>query len=145
VTTYLLDVNVLVALLWPAHEANQLALRWFHRLGRKSWATCGITQAGFVRIVSNPAFTRDALSPQQAIELLETNAGHPAHRLWKDKSGFLSLAAPFAARIMGHRQVTDAFLLGLALRNKGKVATLDRGMLSLLPPGMPDPPLEILS
>ena len=144
-TTYLLDVNVLVALLWPAHEANQLALRWFHRLGRKSWATCGITQAGFVRVVSNPAFTRDALSPQQAIELLETNAGHPAHRFWKDESGFLSLVAPFAVRITGHRQVTDAFLLGLALRNKGKVATLDRGMLSLLPPGMPDPPLEILS
>jgi uncharacterized protein len=145
VTTYLLDVNVLVALLWPAHESNQRALRWFHRLGRKSWATCGITQAGFVRIISNPAFTRDALSPQQAIELLETNAGHPAHRFWKDESGFLSLVAPFAVRILGHRQVTDAFLLGLALRNKGKVATLDRAMLSLLPPGMPDPPLEILS
>jgi len=145
VTTYLLDVNVLVALLWPAHEANQLALRWFHRVGRKSWATCGMTQAGFVRVVSNPAFTRDALSPQQAMELLETNAGHPAHRFWKDENGFLSLAAPFADRITGHRQVTDAFLLGLALRNNGKVATLDRGMRSLLPPGMPDPPLEILS
>lgn len=144
-TTYLLDVNVLVALLWPAHESHQLALRWFHRLGRKGWATCGITQAGFVRIVSNPAFTRDALSPQQAIELLETNAGHPAHRLWKDENGFLSLVAPFADRITGSRQVTDAFLLGLALRNKGKVATLDQAMLSLLPPGMRDPPLEILS
>ena len=143
--TYLLDVNVLVALLWPAHEAHEVATKWFQRAGAKGWATCSVTQAGFVRIVSNPAFTSDALSPQQAMELLDANAGHAGHRFWKDEAGFLSLTAPFAARITGHRQVADAFLLGLALRHKGKVATLDRGMSSLIPPKMADVPLEILS
>jgi toxin-antitoxin system PIN domain toxin len=144
VTAYLLDVNVLVALMWPAHEAHSAALKWFRLSGGKSWATCGVTQAGFVRIVSNPAFSSDALSPQQAMELLHSNVSHAAHRLWKDDAGFLSVVTPFAARITGHRQVTDAFLLGLALRNKGKVATLDRGMLSLVPPGMAEPLLEIV-
>jgi toxin-antitoxin system PIN domain toxin len=144
VTGYLLDVNVLVALLWPAHEAHQVSLKWFQHVGRKSWATCSITQAGFVRIVSNPALTSDALSPQQALELLETNTGHATHRFWKDEPGFVSLVAPFAPRITGHRQITDAFLLGLALWHKGKLATLDRGMLSLVPQGMADPPLEIV-
>ena len=143
-TGYLLDVNVLVALLWPAHEAHQAALKWFQRVGGKSWATCSVTQAGFVRIVSNPAFTSDALSPQQAMELLEVNAEHPGHRFWKDDAGFLTVSAPFAERMTGHRQVTDAFLLGLALRHKGRVATLDRGMLGLIPPGMAEAPPEIL-
>jgi hypothetical protein len=145
VTGYLLDVNILVALLWPAHEAHHAALKWFERTGAKGWATCSVTQAGFVRIVSNPAFTRDALSPQQAMELLQVNTKHPGHRFWKDEAGFLTVAAPFADRIVGHRQVTDAFLLGLALRHRAKVATLDRGMLGLVPEGMPERPLEIVS
>ena len=66
---YLLDTNLLIALLWPSHDATRaLALRWFTRHRAKGWATCPLTQAGFVRIVSNPAFSRDAVQPREAIQ-----------------------------------------------------------------------------
>jgi predicted nucleic acid-binding protein len=67
---YLLDTNLLIALLWPSHERHELALKWFNRHRAKGWATCPITQTGFVRIVSNPAFSRDAVQPREAIHKL---------------------------------------------------------------------------
>ena len=65
--TALLDVNILTALLWPAHEHHDAAHRWFRARARGRWATCPLTQLGFVRIVSNPAFSREALSPAAAM------------------------------------------------------------------------------
>lgn len=132
-TAFLLDVNVLIALFWPAHESHAVARRWFARNSQHAWATCTITQAGFVRIVSNPAFSRDAVSPEQAIEVLEGNLQHPRHRFWKDQGGFVETVRPFAEKLRGHRQVTDAYLLGLAFRHGGALATLDRGVEVLLP------------
>jgi uncharacterized protein len=129
---HLLDVNVLVALLWPAHEHHDTALAWFGRHVRHGWATTPITQAGFVRIVSNPAFSKDAISPGQAIELLRLNLGHPQHRFWPADTSIDALVQPFAGRLVGHRQVTDACLLGLAARHGGKLATFDRGVAELL-------------
>ena len=67
---YLLDTNLLIALLWPSHEKHDLALKWFTRHRAKGWATCPITQAGFVRIVSNPSFSRDAVRPRDAVQVL---------------------------------------------------------------------------
>lgn len=129
---HLLDVNVLVALLWPAHEHHDAALTWFGRHVRHGWATTLVTQAGFVRIVSNPAFSRDAISPGQATELLRLNLGHPQHRFWSCDAGIDELVQPFAGRLVGHRQVTDACLLGLAARHGGKLATFDRGVAELV-------------
>lgn len=144
-TAYLLDVNVLVALLWPPHEAHRQVVQWFGSEARKGWATCGLTQAGFVRILSNPAFSSQAPSPRRAMELLAENLDHPGHRFWGDSEGFLAAAAPFSARITGHRQVTDAFLLGLALRHKGKLATLDRGVASLILPETAQRAVEVIA
>lgn len=127
-TAYLLDASV---------------ARWFGLSARKGWATCGLTQAGFVRIISNPASSSDALSPRQAMELLSSNLDHSGHRFWGDEGGFLS-AAPLADRIAGHRQVTDAFLLGLAIHHKGKLATLDRAMISLVPPDRAPSLVEVI-
>jgi len=129
---HLLDVNVLVALLWPAHEHHDAALAWFGQHVRHGWATTLITQAGFVRIVSNPAFSKDAISPGQAVELLRLNLGHPQHRFWLADAGIDELVQPFAGRLVGHRQVTDACLLGLAARRGGKLATFDRGVGELV-------------
>ncbi len=70
---YLLDTNLLIALLWPSHERHDVALKWFTRHRAKGWATCPFTQAGFVRIVSNPAFSRDAVQPREAIHVLSAN------------------------------------------------------------------------
>jgi uncharacterized protein len=131
VKTALLDVNILTALLWPAHENHAAAHRWFRKRGEAGWATCSLTQLGFVRIVSNPAFSRDALSPAAAIELLALNLSHAAHEFWTE-----TIQVPAAVRGMetglpGYRQLTDAYLLALASRRNGVLATFDRGLHAL--------------
>lgn len=127
----LLDLNILTALLWPAHEHHEPAHRWFNARGNARWATCPLTQLGFVRIVSNPAFSRDALSPVEAVALLAGNLAHPAHEFWTER-----LKLPVAVKGMepglhGYRQLTDAYLLALASRRKGVLATFDRGLRTL--------------
>ena len=129
----LLDVNVLIALLWPPHEAHARAQRWFAQNARQGWATCAMTQAGFVRIVSNPIFSRRAVSPRDALEVLNGSLRHPAHHFWAEDIGVTEVLAHFGRRLLGHQQVTDAYLLGLAIRKKGRLATLDASLSSLLP------------
>jgi uncharacterized protein len=64
---------------------------------------------------------------------LQANLGHPAHRFWSDEVSFAHALEPFAQRLAGHQQVTDAYLLGLAIHKKGKLATMDRAVRVLLP------------
>jgi len=128
----LLDVNVLIALLWPPHEAHARAQRWFAQNARHGWATCAMTQAGFVRIVSNPIFSRRAVSPRDALEVLSGSLQHPAHHFWTEDIGVTEALAHFGRRLLGHQQVTDAYLLGLAIQKKGRLATLDTSLSSLL-------------
>jgi toxin-antitoxin system PIN domain toxin len=127
----LLDIDILTALLWPTHEHHETAHRWFGARADAPWATCSLTQLGFVRIVSNPAFSRDALSPVEALALLGENLAHPAHEFWTE-----SLQVPLAVqamgdRLQGYKQLTDAYLLALARRRKGVLATFDRGLRTL--------------
>lgn len=132
-TVHLLDVNVLVALMWPAHQGHQAVQDWFAENARGGWATCPFTQAGCVRILSNPSFSSDFLAPQEAVKLLAANLKHPSHRFWPDDLGFPEVAEPVLKQMQGHQQVTDAYLVGLALRRKARLATMDRGVSSLLP------------
>ena len=134
-TGFLLDVNVLLALLWPAHTHHESALRWFARHARQGWATCPITQAGFVRIVSNPGFSPDAPTVQHAIAVLRESQSHPGHQFWPDELELADAVQPFEGRLHGHQNLTDAYLLGLAAHRGGKLATFDRGLAALLPPG----------
>lgn len=129
---FLLDVNVLVAMAWPTHSAHKRVQEWLASHAREGWATCPLTQTGFVRILSNPAFSPNALTPAHALVLLQANLGHPTHRFWADELSFIRAIEPFHPRLGGHQQVTDAYLLGLAVHKKGKLATLDRGVLALL-------------
>src|SRR5262249_55806780 len=66
-TVFLLDANALIALAWPAHEAHLRVQQWFARSAKEGWATCPLTQAAFVRIISNPAFSPDAVTPREAL------------------------------------------------------------------------------
>ena len=134
----LLDLNILTALLWPAHEHHDAAHRWFAAGVDASWATCALTQLGFVRIVSNPAFSRDALTPADATRLLARNLGHRGHRFWTDGVEVPAALRGIEAKLQGHRQVTDVYLLALAHRNKGVLATFDRGMSSVAEGGFAD-------
>jgi len=137
VKTALLDLNILTALLWPAHEHHDAAHRWFAARGNARWATCPLTQLGFVRIVSNPAFSPDALSAGEAIALLGQNLTHADHDFWPDSLQVPEAMKPVESRLQGYRQLTDAYLLALARRHKGAVATFDRGLRTLEgdPPG----------
>ena len=130
--TALLDVNVLIALLWPAHEHFDAAHEWFAaRGGRARWATCPLTQLAFVRIVSNPAFSPDALAPADTLGLLERNLAHPGHEFWPDDVGLVEAVGPLAPRLQGHRQLSDVYLLGLALKRRGTLASFDGGLRAL--------------
>jgi toxin-antitoxin system PIN domain toxin len=128
---YLLDTNLLIALLWPSHERHELALKWFTRHRAKGWATCPFTQAGFVRIVSNPAFSRDAVQPREAIQVLSSNTIAKDHTFWPNELPVAEAVALTGVQLMGHQQVTDAYLLGLAIRRGGVLATLDQHIAAL--------------
>lgn len=132
---YLLDVNVLVALAWPEHSANEKASAWFERHGSQAWATCPMTEAALVRLLSNPAFSNNSLSPMEAVQVLKRNIELPGHHFWSDSITLMEALEVLASPLTGHQQVTDAYLVALALRNKGKVATLDRGLAQLAPAG----------
>lgn len=131
---YLFDTNLLIALLWPSHERHGLAVKWFTCNRSKGWATCPFTEAGFVRIVSNPAFSRDAVQPREAIQVLSANTAAKDHEFWPDELPVAAAVAFAAVRLMGHQQVTDAYLLGQAISRGGVLATLDKGILALTEP-----------
>jgi uncharacterized protein len=127
-TVYLLDVNVLLALSWPGHKFHDKAQRWFARSASQGWATCPMVEAGFVRILSNPAFSAHAVSPPEAIAALKFNTKHVAHQFWSDEIPVAGALETFRARIEGHQQIRDAYLLALAIHHRGKLATLDKGI-----------------
>lgn len=137
-STFLLDVNVLLAMSWPVHVAHEKVQQWFGKHARSAWATCPFTQAAFVRIISNPAFSPHALTTADAFQLLGSNLKHPGHKFWPDNLGVLEATRSFQSQIAGHQQVADAYLLGLTLHRKGRLATLDNGMLALSKGSEPD-------
>ena len=136
-SVYLLDVNVLVALSWANHEQHEAASNWFRTHQRSGWATCPLTQAGFVRVSSNPRVFPDAPPPAKVLEILETNLGHASHRFWKMDIGLNDAISPFADRFVGHQQTTEAYLLGLAIHKGGILASFDSSLVSLLEPRSP--------
>jgi toxin-antitoxin system PIN domain toxin len=127
----LLDANVLIAMAWPEHVSHGIVSRWLGVNADRGWATCALTQLAFVRILSNPAFTPNALRPKAAIDLLEKNLRNRFHRYWACDISFDEAVSLFKERIVGHQQVSDAYLLGLAMHHKGRLVTLDRGSASL--------------
>lgn len=131
----LLDTNVLIALLWPAHAFHRLAQDWFQKNARHGWATCPITQSGFVRIVSNASFSPDALSVRDAISVLDKNLRHPMHEFWPDELPLAQCIAFAQKPLQGHRQLTDAYLVGLTIHKNARFVTFDRKIASLLPEG----------
>jgi uncharacterized protein len=128
-SAYLLDVNVLIALSWPGHAFHSSVQTWFSRNANKGWATCPLVEIGFVRLLSNPAFSPRAVTPNEALEALKHNVKHSAHQFWKDELSIVEALELLRSQIAGHQQITDAYLLALAIRHKGKLATLDKRLV----------------
>jgi uncharacterized protein len=130
-SAHLLDVNVLIALAHEDHTAHGRVKRWFRGTADLRWATCPLTEAGFVRVVSNPSFQAPAVDQDDVRAMLAALRALPGHQFWPIDFGFEEAVAPFADRFFGHQQVADVYLLALAIRNRGKLVTLDRGLAFL--------------
>ena len=136
---YLLDANVLIALAWPAHQYHARVQEWFKARAQQGWATTAFTQAAFVRIVSQPAFSAgtgtQAIGPREAAELLTPSLAHRHHSFLAQDMQIAEVISYCTGGLIGHRQVTDAYLLALALKSKRKLVTFDSGLKELLATG----------
>lgn len=129
--TLLLDVNLLLILHDPRHPHYDLVSQWFTQRGSKSFATCPITQSGLMRLLTHGLPGLAPFEMQEARDALQHLIRQPGHVFWPDTPAYIDSTQFLFARMQGHRQTTDAYLLGLAIHNNGKLATLDRGILHL--------------
>ena len=130
--TMLLDVNVLIALAWPNHVHHGAARAWFEDRRADGWATCPLTEAGFVRVSCNPSVVRHSVTPLDAIGVLTRLVQLGSHTFWSLDQSILHLPESIGSRLQGYRQVTDAVLLAAAMQRNGQLATLDAGIEGLV-------------
>jgi toxin-antitoxin system PIN domain toxin len=122
-----LDVNVLIALLDSDHASHDSAISWFSKHAREGWASCPITQNGSIRIMSNPGYP-NPLPVQAVIEHLAEACQQDIHEFWPDEVSLLDSEVVDSTRIHGPRQLTDVYLLALAVRHGGRLVTFDTGI-----------------
>jgi toxin-antitoxin system PIN domain toxin len=122
----LLDVNLLVALFDPDHVHHELAHDWFADNRASGWATCPVTENGFVRVVTNPAYGAATTRVVELVERLRSFCGSGHHRFWSGAVSLTDSTLFNVALIPGHRLITDVYLLGLASKMGGALATFDR-------------------
>ncbi len=121
---YLLDINLLLSLTDPMHVHHERSHRWFAQKGRRAWATCPITENGFVRIAGHPNYPNRPGDLPAVLWILRQICESPGHQFWNEDLSILDILEPGA--ILPHSQITDAYLLGLAVHKGGQLATLDQ-------------------
>ena len=124
------DVNVLLALLDPMHPHHEKANLWYVGAASSGWATCPLTENGFVRILSSPSYPGVRLRVEDALALLETTIANPVvpHHFWSDSVNLRDSTLFTPSAIAGPKQITDVYLLGLCQQNVGTLITLDAGI-----------------
>ena len=130
--SHLLDVNALIALIWEGHQFHDTMAAWFARHATRGWATCAITQSGFIRVMNQPALVKPGRAVAELAEALKQNLAHPAHDLLALDFDFAEVLARCSGGVVGHRQVSDAYLLTAAMRGGMKLLTFDSGLGTLL-------------
>ncbi len=126
-TRALLDINVLLALLDSDHVDHRRAHEWLEGAIEDGWASCAITENGFVRIVSQPRYP-SPISPAEAIDLLRRACDGGPHEFWTCDISLLDARIVDRSHLHGPRQVTDAYLLALATAHDGRFVTFDRSL-----------------
>jgi len=121
--TYLLDINLLLALSDPMHVHHETAHTWFAKTGQLSWATCPLTENGFVRIASHPRYPNRPGDVPIVLALLRQFCTLEGHHFWTEYITIRDILD--ADSIITHAQITDIYLLGLAIHQGGKLASLD--------------------
>jgi len=129
-TRFLLDINVLIALLDPAHVQHDRAHEWFATAGRKAWATCPLTENGVVRIVGNARYPNFPGTSAAVLELLAELCALPGHDFWPDDITLRDAERVARGRLLDSSQVTDSYLLALAKAHGGKLATFDLHLIT---------------
>ena len=127
----LLDVNVLIALCDASHVHHALATEWFVEHAAQGWASCPLTQNGAIRIMSNPKYPNPR-SLGAVIAQISQLCSTAHHHFWGDSVSLLDTQVFKSAHLLGHNQITDVYLLALAVRNEGVFLTMDGG-ISLQP------------
>ena len=121
---------MLIALAWDDHEHHDRVHAWFGQLASESFATCNVTQSGFVRLSMNQKVVHCQISITDAFQMLESFTKHPNHNFCED--GALQTELPAWQRVAAHAQVTDTNLFLIAHRHGRKFATLDGGIQNRL-------------
>ncbi|MFZ0392765.1 MAG: TA system VapC family ribonuclease toxin [Terracidiphilus sp.] len=129
-TRYLLDVNVLIALIDPSHVLHDRAHAWFAAKGRRAWATCPLTQNGLLRIVGSSRYPNSPGTPAAVAELMTVFLDSGGHEFWPDDVTLLDAEKVDTTRLLDSTQITDSYLLALARAHGGKLATFDRHLIS---------------
>lgn len=139
----LLDVNVLLALLDRDHINHEQARSWLNIEIEHGWASCAITQNGFVRIISQPRYP-NPVTPHYAIGMLAQAAATRHHQFWTCAVSVLDTDVVKPSRVHNSKQVTDAYLLALAVANDGRFVTFDQSISLATVPGAEDRHLTVL-
>jgi toxin-antitoxin system PIN domain toxin len=129
-TRYLLDVNVLVALIDPAHVQHDRAHDWFAAKGRKAWATCPLTENGVLRVVGHARYPNSPGTPAAVADVLSVLLALGGHEFWPDDISLFDSQRIDATRLLESGQVTDTYLLALARGHGGQLATFDRRLVA---------------
>lgn len=125
----LLDVNVLVALFDQDHVFNDAAHRWLEASAAEGIATCPLTENGLVRILSHPSYSKQfQLPPLEVIRRLDNFIAVQQHSFWKDGLSLRAAEHFEQSRIIGSKQLTDIYLLGLAVHHDGRLVTFDKSI-----------------
>lgn len=140
-TTFLLDINLLLALSDPMHVHHEPAHRWFATRGTTSWATCPLTENGFIRIASHPRYPNRPGDAPQLMSLLRQMCAGDGHQFWPDVVSLRDVLEPDAP--FTHNYVIDIYLLGLAVAHGGKLAIFDQRIVPAVVRGG-DNALEII-
>lgn len=120
----LLDINVLIALLDSDHSLHDRATAWFAEHGGQGWASCPLTQNGCIRIMSHPNYPNGP-SLQTIVARLAEATAETVHEFWPDDVTLLESRVADPTRIHGPRQITDVYLLALAVRHGGRLVTFE--------------------
>ena len=126
----LLDVNVLIALVDPQHVHHEPSHRWFQAHGGHGWATCPLTQNALLRILGNPRYPNSPGGPCVVVALLQQLLNHPSHVFWPDALSWDAAGVFQAEALLHHGQITDAYLLALAVHLRGVLVSFDRRLSS---------------
>jgi toxin-antitoxin system PIN domain toxin len=128
--TFLLDVNVLIALIDPAHIQHDAAHEWFAAYGQQSWATCPLTENGVLRIVGHTRYPNSPGTPSSVASLVAGLRALSGHVFWPDDISLLDTERFDMTRLLSSGQVTDSYLLALACAHGGQLATFDHRLVT---------------